>query len=114
MILGSYFWVKVNKVIIIDNPIIDTETLYTKATQNIVGKYGKIYDWSLKSQLMGLTGTEVAEKIVEVLKLPISSEEYFKLAQDEYAHIMPEAQFMPGKYFLFFFRYRNYLPKYNY
>lgn len=82
--------------------IIDTEQLYTKATQNVVGKYGKTYDWSIKSRIMGLTGAEAAEKIVELLNLPLTPEEYFKLAHDEYAIIMPEAQVMPGNCFVFF------------
>lgn len=84
--------------------IIDTETLYTKATQNIVGKYGKIYDWTIKSQIMGLTGAEAAVKIVELLKLPLTPEEYFKLAHDEYAIVMKETQLMPGNSFCFFFQ----------
>lgn len=80
--------------------------MYTKATQNIVDKYGKIYDWATKSQIMGLTGAEAAAKIVELLKLPLTPEEYFKLAHDEYAIVMQETQLMPGNCFLFFsFRY---------
>lgn len=82
--------------------IIDTEHLYTKATQNIVGKFGKIYDWSIKSQIMGLTGAEAAVKIVELLNLPMTPEEYFKLAHEEYAIVMKETQLMPGNYLLFF------------
>lgn len=63
---------------------------------------------------MGLTGAEAAEKIVELLDLPITPEEYIKLAQDEYALIMPEAQLMPGNNFrIFFFRYRAHLQECN-
>lgn len=82
--------------------------MYTKATQNIVGKYGKTYDWVTKSQIMGLTGVEASEKIVELLNLPLTSEEYFELAHKEYEIVMPDAQLMAGNYIIFLtFRYRN-------
>ncbi|XP_023028960.1 pseudouridine-5'-phosphatase isoform X1 [Leptinotarsa decemlineata] len=88
---------KVSHVIFdMDGVLLDTEKLYSKATQNVVGKYGKTYDWSIKAQMMGLKGTEVAEKIVEMLDLPITPEEYYKLAHDEYNIIMPDTQLMPG------------------
>lgn len=51
---------------------------------------------------MGLTGAEAAEKIVELLNLPITPEEYLDLAQKQYAQIMPEAQLMSGNNFCIF------------
>lgn len=74
----------------------DTETRYTTAVQNIVQSYGKQYDWSIKVQIMGLTGVEAAKKMVELLDLPISWEEYYALAQEQYKNLMPHAQLMPG------------------
>lgn len=74
----------------------DTEHLYTKATQNVVEKYGKTYDWSVKTQVMGLIGTDVAEKIVELLELPITPDEYYKLAHEQYDIILPQAELMKG------------------
>ncbi|KAG5878898.1 hypothetical protein JTB14_023557 [Gonioctena quinquepunctata] len=79
-----------------DGVLLDTETLYTKATQNIVGKYGKTFDWSIKAQMMGLHGQEMAEKIVQMLELPLTPEKYYKLALEEYSIIMRETHLMPG------------------
>lgn len=78
--------------------VADTEHLYTKAVQNVVSKYGKTYEWSVKVQVMGLTGVEAAKRIVKLLELPITWEEYYELAKEQYAIIMPEAQLMPGMF----------------
>lgn len=92
----------------------DTETRYTTAVQNILKPFGKVYDWSIKVQIMGLTGVEASKKMVELLDLPISWEEYYALAQEQYKYLMPDAQLMPGMFdvnlYLFRrFRYGKYL-----
>lgn len=68
----------------------------------MIEKYGKTYDWSVKAQVMGLTGTEVAEKIVELLQLPITPAEYYKLAHEQYDIVLPEAELMKGNHFFLF------------
>jgi len=60
----------------LDGVLLDTEKLYTEATQSIVGQYGKTFDWSLKSLMMGRHEQEAAELLVETLELPITAEEY--------------------------------------
>lgn len=92
----------------------DTETRYTAAVQNIVQQYGKVYDPSIKVQIMGLTGVEASKKMVELLDLPISWEEYYALAQEQYKKLMPHAKLMPGMsnvnlYLFRRFRYGKYL-----
>ena len=36
-----------------DGLLLDTETIYTKVTQSIVGRFGKIFDWSVKGNMIG-------------------------------------------------------------
>ena len=60
----------------LDGVLLDTEKLYTEATQSVVGQYGKTFDWSLKSLMMGRHEQEAAELLVETLELPITAEEY--------------------------------------
>jgi beta-phosphoglucomutase-like phosphatase (HAD superfamily) len=36
-----------------DGPLLDTEPVYTAATQHVVGRYGKTFDWSIKSRMLG-------------------------------------------------------------
>lgn len=74
----------------------DSEELYTEAAQNIVQKYGKTFDWSTREQIMGLTGVERSKKIVELLKLPISWEEYYDLALKQHKILLPKSKLMPG------------------
>ncbi|KAF5298495.1 hypothetical protein FQR65_LT01274 [Abscondita terminalis] len=88
---------KVTHVIFdLDGLILDTESIYTEATNNVVQQYGKIYTWEIKSQIMGLTGVEAAKLIVKLLDLPISWEEFHKQAHEQHKILMPHAQFMPG------------------
>lgn len=44
-----------------DGLLLDTERVYTDVTQEIVAKWGKTYDWSLKSKMIGLREKEVTE-----------------------------------------------------
>ena len=60
----------------LDGVLLDTEKLYTEATQQVVGEFGKIFDWSLKSRMMGRHELAAAELLVDTLALPISASEY--------------------------------------
>ena len=60
----------------LDGVLLDTEPLYTQVTQEIVGRYGKTFDWSIKSQMIGRPSLESARTLVAALELPISPEEY--------------------------------------
>jgi pseudouridine-5'-monophosphatase len=59
-----------------DGILLDTEPLYTLATQAITSKYGKNYDFSLKRRIMGGSAKEGARLVVSELHLPLSPEEY--------------------------------------
>ena len=79
-----------------DGLLLDTERIYTQITQSIVGRYGKTYDWSLKSNMIGRPALDSARYLVKMLELPITPEEYLKersvLAPTEFPKCMP----MPG------------------
>lgn len=62
----------------LDGVLLDTERLYTEATQAVVGEFGKTFDWALKVQMMGRHEGEAAQLLVETLALPISAEEYLR------------------------------------
>ena len=62
----------------LDGVLLDTEKLYTEATQRVVDEFGKTFDWSLKSQMMGRHELEAAQLLVDTLGLPISAAEYLK------------------------------------
>ena len=62
----------------LDGVLLDTEPLYTEATQRIVGDYGKRFEWSLKREMMGRNSLEAAEHLVRSLSLPISAAEFLQ------------------------------------
>ncbi|KAG8226731.1 hypothetical protein J437_LFUL004381 [Ladona fulva] len=79
-----------------DGLLLNTESLYTRATQEICDPYGKTYTWQLKQTLMGMSTYEVANKITKELGLPLSAEEYQELAAEKYKVLFPGSQLMPG------------------
>ena len=65
-----------------DGLLLDTEGIYTEVTQNIVGEYGKVFDWSVKKTIIGRPASQAAKIIVESLNLPITSQDYLDLRKD--------------------------------
>src|SRR5262249_59486253 len=79
-----------------DGVLLDTERLYTEATQQIVGRFGKTFDWSVKGNMIGRPSTDSARYLVEVLELPITAEEYLRERAVIFETLMPTAEAMPG------------------
>lgn len=65
----------------LDGTLLDTEPFYTQAAQAVVERFGRVFDWELKREIMGGGPLAGAAIVVERLGLPISAEEY--LAQRE-------------------------------
>jgi pseudouridine 5'-phosphatase len=79
-----------------DGVLLDTERLYTEATQQIVGRFGKTFDWSVKGNMIGRPARESARYLVDTLALPITPEDYLREREVLFATLMPTAQPMPG------------------
>lgn len=79
-----------------DGVLLDTEVFYTRVTQEIVGRFGKTFDWTLKSHMVGRPALESARFLVETLGLPISPEEYLAEREAGLRALMPTADPMPG------------------
>lgn len=79
-----------------DGLLLDTERIYTEVTQMIVGRYGKTYDWALKSRMMGMRQQEASELLVRELKLPISAAEYLEERNKLHEARFPDARPLPG------------------
>ena len=60
----------------LDGVLLDTEPFYTRVTQEIVAQYGKTFDWTIKSNMIGRPSLESAQYLVKALDLPIEAEEY--------------------------------------
>jgi pseudouridine-5'-monophosphatase len=79
-----------------DGVLLDTERLYTEATQQIVGRFGKTFAWSVKGNMIGRPAADSARYLVDVLGLPISAEDYLREREVLFRTLMPTAQAMPG------------------
>ncbi len=79
-----------------DGVLLDTELIYTEVTQEIVGRWGKAYDWSIKSQMVGRPSIESARYLVDTLDLPIEPEQYLQEREVIFQTRMPKAEPMPG------------------
>lgn len=80
----------------LDGVLLDTESLYTRATQIIVEKYGRRYDWSIKADIIGRGSSEAARRLVEALELPIAPEEYLRRRRPLLEAMFKEAPEAPG------------------
>ncbi|MBY0274314.1 HAD-IA family hydrolase [Candidatus Binatia bacterium] len=79
-----------------DGLLLDTERFYTEVTQEIVGRYGKTFDWSVKSNMVGRPAIESARYLVATLELPITAEDYLREREGMLEALMPTAEPMPG------------------
>lgn len=79
-----------------DGVLLDTEGFYTRVTQQIVGRYGKVFDWSVKSAMIGRPAIESARHLVETLAIPLRAEEYLEEREKLLERLFPEADAMPG------------------
>ena len=75
---------------------VDTEKIYTVVTQSILDRYGKKFEWSVKSKLMGLPPIESTTVLIESLDLPMTPQEYLAEAQSKLEERFVEADLMPG------------------
>jgi pseudouridine-5'-monophosphatase len=80
----------------LDGVLLDTEGLYTLATQRVLDRYGKTYDWSLKVQTMGRDARIAARLIVERLGLPLTPEELLAARDPILEQLIEESPAMAG------------------
>jgi len=79
-----------------DGVLLDTERFYTEVTQTIVGRWGKVFDWSIKGNMIGRPARDSARYLVETLGLPITPEEYLQEREAMLERLFPESRAMPG------------------
>ena len=69
-------------------------------TQEILKPYGKTFDWSIKSKMLGRGSLEAAKVLVEELLLPLTAEEWVKISSGKRLERFPSATLLPGEYFI--------------
>ncbi len=79
-----------------DGLLLDTEIIYTEVTQSIVGRFGKIFDWSIKGNMIGLPSLSAARYLIAELDLPISAATYLQERKQLLQAKFPGCKAMPG------------------
>ena len=80
----------------VDGLLLDTEPVYTQVTQEIVARFGKTFDWSIKGNMIGLAELESARYLIETLDLPITPEEYLSERNGMLRKGFAKCDAMPG------------------
>jgi pseudouridine-5'-monophosphatase len=80
----------------LDGVLLDTEPLYTRATQEVVSEWGKTFDWAVKQEMMGRDERESAQHLVDALELPISAAEYLSRQLPKAEALFPTVDEKPG------------------
>ena len=80
----------------LDGVLLDTEPLYTQATQQVLSPYGKEYTWELKVQMMGRDSQSTAEFLVAALGLPLTAEQYVAARTPLLEQACRQAAALPG------------------
>jgi HAD superfamily hydrolase (TIGR01509 family) len=80
----------------LDGTLLDTEPLYTQATQAVLDRFGKVYDLSLKKQIMGGDSRVGAAFVLERLGVPLDVDEYLQERDVLLRELFARAPAMPG------------------
>lgn len=79
-----------------DGTLLDTECLYSLASQSVVGRFGKAYDWSVKRLVIGGDPRDGAARVVAHLGLPITAQQYLDEREIHLRELFREVSPMPG------------------
>jgi pseudouridine-5'-monophosphatase len=79
-----------------DGLLLDTEGIYTEATQRIAGRYGKVFDWTVKRDTIGLCAMASARQVVDTMALPMTAAEFLHERDALLRSRFPAARAMPG------------------
>jgi pseudouridine-5'-monophosphatase len=79
-----------------DGLLLDTEPFYTTAHQAVAARFGKVFDWSIKSRMIGLRAQDSAKVMIDALQLPISVPEYLEARKKKLDELFPLSEPLPG------------------
>jgi pseudouridine-5'-monophosphatase len=79
-----------------DGLLLDTEPFYTKAHEIVAARYGKVFDWSVKSKMIGLRAHDSAAVMIVALQLPLTVDQYLEERKHLLEEMFPQAEPLPG------------------
>ncbi len=93
-----------------DGLLLDTEPFYTRAHEVLAARFGKVFDWTVKSRMIGLRAEDSARVMIESLGLPLSVPEYLEARREMLDALFPQAEPMPGAVHLSRHLHRHGIP----
>jgi HAD superfamily hydrolase (TIGR01509 family) len=79
-----------------DGLLLDTEPFYTQANKAVAARYGKVFDWSVKSKMIGLRAEDSANVMINALQLPLTVPQYLEARKHLLAELFPQSEPLPG------------------
>jgi pseudouridine-5'-monophosphatase len=79
-----------------DGLLLDTEPFYTRAHEIVAARYGKVFDWTVKSKMIGLRAYDSAAVMIAALQLPVTVDQYLEERKHLLEEMFPQAEPMPG------------------
>ncbi|KAL6523382.1 glutathione synthase [Orobanche gracilis] len=78
----------------------NTEKFYTEVQENILARYNKTFEWSLKAKMMGMKAIEAARVFVEETGISdsLSAEDFLIQREDMLRDLFPSSELMPGSH----------------
>lgn len=80
----------------LDGVLLDTEPLYTRATEAVIGRFGKRYGWDLKRHTMGRDARVSARFILETLGIPLTPDEFLRERAPILDALLADSPVFPG------------------
>jgi pseudouridine-5'-monophosphatase len=94
-----------------DGLLLDTERFYTEAATAIAATYGKVFDWTMKSKMIGLRSADSAKLFLDHYQLPLTVPEYLYVRREILEQLFPKAQPLPGAEILTYHLHRHSVPQ---
>ena len=79
-----------------DGLLLDTEPFYTEAHAMVAARYGKTFDWSIKSRMIGLRAEDSAKICIDALGIPLTVPEYLEARRSKLEDLFPGSEPLPG------------------
>jgi pseudouridine-5'-monophosphatase len=80
----------------LDGVLLDSEPIYTEATRQVISPFGKVFDWSIKGDMIGRSSLEGARHLIRALDLPLSPEEYLRRRRPLLEGLFRQVTEIPG------------------
>jgi pseudouridine 5'-phosphatase len=80
----------------LDGTLLDSEALYTEATEIVCARHRKHFTLELKRQIMGGGSLSGARIVIDALGLPLTPEQYLDQREVELTRLLPGIAAMPG------------------